>query len=318
MAILHKSVLGTFTNKVGGVVGSSWKGIPVVRSLPASVANPRSAAQMTQRMRFALMINFSVSILVGWIRPLWNRDAKRMSGFNAFVRANMSAFNNDGNIVLSQLIASHGRLLPPASISAAVTGPNTLVTITHPSNDRYATSNDEIYLIAWQPGTQHLYFSGGTGVVRGTTGSSTISLPYSFGASLSYFAAYRHPRGIFVSRSLFYSANPGEAIVTPTAEFLFEFAKIMKIDTSNIDTSLDEASAIAVLKDAIKEKAAMKKVTIKSEGDLEIIHTPDKHPYEPELMDIDVDKEVRQIDYEPGELDMMAPQSKKGMHRGNR
>ncbi len=41
MAKLKESVIGVLIGQIGQVVGSTWKGISVLRVLPASVANPQ-------------------------------------------------------------------------------------------------------------------------------------------------------------------------------------------------------------------------------------------------------------------------------------
>lgn len=88
MGIIKQGILGGFSNKVGSVVGSSWKGIAVMRSLPISVANPRTAAQVSQREEFAQTAKIASSMLAEVVQPCWNRNAKRMSGYNAFVKYN--------------------------------------------------------------------------------------------------------------------------------------------------------------------------------------------------------------------------------------
>ena len=53
MGKIKQGILGAVSGKVGGVVGSSWKGIAYLKVLPASVANPNTAAQQTQRGAFS-------------------------------------------------------------------------------------------------------------------------------------------------------------------------------------------------------------------------------------------------------------------------
>lgn len=55
MGTIKKGILGGFSGKVGNVVGASWKGISYIRSMPASILNPRTEKQLTQRNRFSLM-----------------------------------------------------------------------------------------------------------------------------------------------------------------------------------------------------------------------------------------------------------------------
>ncbi|MDD3723512.1 MAG: DUF6266 family protein, partial [Lutibacter sp.] len=52
MGTIKKGILGGFSGKVGSVVGSTWNGISYMRSLPASVKNPRTEKQMSQRSKF--------------------------------------------------------------------------------------------------------------------------------------------------------------------------------------------------------------------------------------------------------------------------
>ena len=58
MGKISQGVLGGFSGKVGNVVGGSWKGIDYMRIKPASVTNPRTAAQVDQRSKFSIVLNF--------------------------------------------------------------------------------------------------------------------------------------------------------------------------------------------------------------------------------------------------------------------
>ena len=44
MGTISKGILGGFSGKVGTVIGGNWKGIDYMRSIPASVSNPRTPA----------------------------------------------------------------------------------------------------------------------------------------------------------------------------------------------------------------------------------------------------------------------------------
>ena len=63
MGTIKKGILGGFSGKVGNVVGASWRGIEYIRSLPSSVRNPRTEAQVTQRTRIALIGKMMKSIV---------------------------------------------------------------------------------------------------------------------------------------------------------------------------------------------------------------------------------------------------------------
>ena len=55
MATYSKGILGAFNGKVGNVVGSSWRGIAVIRSLASKVKNPRTEPQLRVRNLLSLL-----------------------------------------------------------------------------------------------------------------------------------------------------------------------------------------------------------------------------------------------------------------------
>lgn len=118
MGIIKRGILGGVANKIGNVVGSSWKGIATLRSLPLSVANPRTLAQRTNRDSFSLFSKLGSDVLTTVCQPLWNRDAKQMSGFNAYVMENKRAYDADYAAWLANPIMSKGSL--SATLIAAV------------------------------------------------------------------------------------------------------------------------------------------------------------------------------------------------------
>ena len=95
MGIIKRGILGGVSNKIGNVVGSSWKGIATLRSLPLSVANPNTAAQRSNRDSFTIMSKLGSEVLATVCQPLWNREAKQMSGFNAYVKENKLAYDEN-------------------------------------------------------------------------------------------------------------------------------------------------------------------------------------------------------------------------------
>lgn len=97
MGIIKQGILGAFSGKVGAVVGSSWKGIAVMKARPASVANPRTAGQVTQRNAMSRAVSFAQPILGEILKPLNDRFASRMSGYNLFIQRNIEEFKDPEN-----------------------------------------------------------------------------------------------------------------------------------------------------------------------------------------------------------------------------
>ena len=106
MAKIKQGILGGFSGKVGGVVGSSWKGIAVMKAKPLSVANPRTASQVIQRTKFKGAIKLGSTILNSCCKPLFNQYAQQKSGYNDFVAMNIPAFKENGDPELSLLMLS--------------------------------------------------------------------------------------------------------------------------------------------------------------------------------------------------------------------
>lgn len=122
MGIIKRGILGGVSNKIGNVVGSSWKGIATLRSLPLSVANPNTTAQRSNRDSFTIMSKLGSEVLATVCQPLWNRDAKQMSGFNAYVMYNKRKYDEDIIGWLADPVMSKGTL--SASLTSAVLSEN--------------------------------------------------------------------------------------------------------------------------------------------------------------------------------------------------
>lgn len=132
MGIIKQGILGGFSKKVGAVVGTSWKGIAVMKSMPQSVVNPKTTLQVKQRSAFKLTALIASAMLVPTIQECWNRWSKRMSGYNAFIKANVDIMKNNNSIVggfLTQMIVSNGELTLP-SLAGTSTDDDNSVTYT--------------------------------------------------------------------------------------------------------------------------------------------------------------------------------------------
>jgi hypothetical protein len=58
MGTYNKGILGPFSGKVGTVVGASWRGKEVMRSLPKVVSRTPTEAQALQRLKFTVVTDF--------------------------------------------------------------------------------------------------------------------------------------------------------------------------------------------------------------------------------------------------------------------
>ena len=144
MGVIKRGILGGVSNKIGNVVGSSWKGIATLRSLPLSVANPNTTAQRENRDSFSIMSKLGSEVLATICQPLWNRDAKQMSGFNAYVMYNKKAFDENWIEWLANPIMSKGSLSATLSNIGINDGGANLVAVFDSSIKNPQDSNDDV------------------------------------------------------------------------------------------------------------------------------------------------------------------------------
>jgi Family of unknown function (DUF6266) len=175
MATIKQGILGAFSGKVANVVGGSWKGIATMRKLPASVTNPKTAAQVNNRTEFKGIAQFGSSINASVIKPLWDRFAVKMSGYNAFVMTNKGVFTSVGTFNGSALITSKGKLGATAMSSAIYDPVSTTVTVAWDGTPvgAYQLATDKAYILVVDQ------FGAVMGMNAGVTTRSAQSITFS-------------------------------------------------------------------------------------------------------------------------------------------
>jgi hypothetical protein len=109
MGKIKQGILGGFSGKVGGIIGSSWKGIAVIKAMPLSVAQPVTVKKTNAKARFTSVVEFSKPILMDVIKPLLDKGAVKMSGYNLFAQMNKACFTSTGVGSFANLKISRGR-----------------------------------------------------------------------------------------------------------------------------------------------------------------------------------------------------------------
>lgn len=204
MGVIRQGILGGVQNKVGSVVGSSWKGIPVIKTLPLSVANPKTAGQITQRTAFALITLIGSVLLGDWVKPFWDRFASKMSGYNSFIKSNVE-YCLDGVISdYSLLKMSLGKLTTADSIViVADDSSNTVVTTPTVGTLNQFSAASDIAKITYYNETQDYW------IVSGDLGNRAAA-PYSIndtkmvaGDVIHLWIAYKRADLSYVSNSTY-------------------------------------------------------------------------------------------------------------------
>lgn len=91
MAIINNGLLGSSRNKVGNLVTYRMKGQDIARAKAAQVSNPRSLAQMQQRVKLANLVGMYRANRA-WMDGLaFSTRPAHWSDYNAFVSANIAS-----------------------------------------------------------------------------------------------------------------------------------------------------------------------------------------------------------------------------------
>lgn len=104
MAIVRGTAVADQVKKrIGNIVFRQTKGGTVAAQRPASMTNPRTLAQMSQRIRLASLVTFYRASRY-WMRKGWELKSSKESDYNAFVKANLAT----NPVALTKAEASYG------------------------------------------------------------------------------------------------------------------------------------------------------------------------------------------------------------------
>lgn len=201
MAIIKRGILGGFSKKIGNVVGSSWKGIAVMKSLPLSVANPKTASQTAQRTRFKAVGQFASVILVSCIKPLRDRFATEQSGYNTFVSKNIDTFVGATLQTPQDLSISEGNLTPVETLTVAGTVSTNVIRFGWDDNSAVgnASTDDRFFVVVYNK-TQDWVEGFNTGRLRESLQCDVnLSKDIDAGDDVHVWASFRKVDGTIVS-----------------------------------------------------------------------------------------------------------------------
>lgn len=203
MGVIKRGILGGVQNKIGNVVGSSWKGIATLRSLPLSVANPKTAPQLAQRSKFSQASKFGSMILAGAIKPLWDRFAQQESGYNAFVRANINNFEIGDTPNWSNMMISKGTVSSSPITSASLDDSAGTLTVNWDSSVGGDSSpTDQAYVVLVCSSVEPLAAIAYAEAADRSAGTCTLPVGVpDFLQTYQVYLSFRRPDGSKVSNS---------------------------------------------------------------------------------------------------------------------
>ena len=150
MARLDQGLLGGYSGKLGTTVGATWKGINVVRTYQPNVANPNTKLQRDHRYKFREIAQLGSFFLASMVKPFWDKHAKKMSGYNAFVSMNARAMRDDLQFNPMHFIIGNGQMGHPEGDAQLNKEANAiLIGWGKDENVLYGQKTDKLYAIAF-------------------------------------------------------------------------------------------------------------------------------------------------------------------------
>jgi len=206
MAKLSSGILGGISGTVGNVVGGSWRGVDYIRSKPATVKNPNTEAQQTQRARFRLVISLLKKILP-FINIGFSKGVRNQTPMNRAVSVNLkqavTGTLSDLKIDPEKLVLSQG-VLPggPSAASDASTAGTVTITWQDNTGESGASADDGAMVLIYNQDKDSVVYRLNAAVR--SDGTIDVSIPANWsGDTIAVYLAFRSALGQDVSGSQF-------------------------------------------------------------------------------------------------------------------
>jgi hypothetical protein len=160
MATYSKGANGAFSGKVGSIIGSNWRGVDYLRSLPKKSNKPTSDLQLAQRNKFALAPLYLSPIKdilnIGFKDKLLNKTTGYNAAVKIFLNQAIGGDYPDFVIDFSQIVLSKGSLSVFHALSAALKGTDLLINWKSFPN-RYNAFDDDMLVVVLFNDTKKMY-----------------------------------------------------------------------------------------------------------------------------------------------------------------
>lgn len=179
MGIYEKGIIGAFSGKVGPVVGATWRGKDVMRSLPRKSSKPATLNQKLQRDKFTMVTEFLTPL-----NPIISRyfgsnnevKTRRNQAMSYILKEAVSYNAPNFEWEYNRILISRGSLIG-LNNGAATAGTGQSITITWTNNSGIgdAEATDQLVVAVYEPTSKTTSFSLNAGTRAQGTG--TLALP---------------------------------------------------------------------------------------------------------------------------------------------
>lgn len=207
MGKIYQGILGPVSGKVGGSVGGSWKGIATIKGYQPVVSNPQTASQVANREKMAFVVLFAQAILATVIKPLWDRFASKMSGYNAFVSSNKALFATALPSSPESLKTSIGKMAatPIATVVASDGDATVVVTWLNDAGQGFKLATDKAYLVVVNEASGSIKGFATNTARSALSASVELDAEVSGGNTLDCYLSFLRADGSVVSNNSFSS-----------------------------------------------------------------------------------------------------------------
>ncbi|SKB76587.1 DUF6266 family protein [Daejeonella lutea] len=196
MGKYKRGILGAFSGKIGTVVGSSWKGIDYMRSLPKPSTKAPSEQQMMQRAKFALVTGFfrpaSALINLGYQSLAQGKSGYNVATADFIADAIIGTYPNF-DIDYTKVLFSKGTLTGAYGVAIDSETGAVKVTWDDNTNSGTAKATDRIVILVYNTAKGQFVYDLNTGAER-SAGEDALAMPAEFiGDTVQVWLAFMTP-----------------------------------------------------------------------------------------------------------------------------
>ena len=206
MGKIRQGVYGALSGKTGNLIGASWRGIPYLRIMPASVANPRTPGQVNQRAKFRAVVAFvqaqAAMISIGY-RAYASGKTAANAAVSYLLKTAITGTAPNFTVDYATALLSRGKLVKPAGQAVTATGLDASVTWNNNSSEGNALPDDTAMLVAYNPTRLESFI-----LLEDTATRSEASLDFTIpahfsGEEVKVYLAFRSADKRLISDSVF-------------------------------------------------------------------------------------------------------------------
>ena len=162
MGTYNKGILGPFSGKVGTVIGVSWRGMDIMRSLPKKGNHTPTAIQLLQREKFSFVTDFLTPI-----NPVLNRyygtnggqKTRLNNAMSYHMKEAVDYVDPDFSMIYNKVQISKGDLPGLQNPTIGAPGSNEIKYNWEDNSDQgEADATDRLVVVVYEPTSSMFYY----------------------------------------------------------------------------------------------------------------------------------------------------------------